>query len=90
MIPSRNLFDNWDSQAVEDASSRDKLIDPFIRIDRLFHRLEVYIDITPTSAMTDMIVHIMVEVLSILAIATKETKLDRLGVSTLLIFAILN
>jgi hypothetical protein len=32
--------------------------------------------------MTDMIVNIMAEVLSILAIATKEAKLGRLSVST--------
>ena len=34
---------------------------------------------TPTAAMTDIIVEIMVEVLTILAIATKELKRGRLS-----------
>jgi hypothetical protein len=49
----------------------------FNRIERFFHRLEIYIGITPTTAMMDMIVEIMVEVLTILAIATKEVKRGR-------------
>ena len=44
------------------------------RIERFFQRLEIYTGITPTTAMTDMVVEIMVEVLTILAIATKEMK----------------
>jgi len=40
----------------------------------LFRRLEVYIEVPPTAGMTDIIVKIMVEFLSILAIATKEIK----------------
>jgi hypothetical protein len=46
------------------------LIDLFQRIEQFFKRLEI----RPTEAMTDIIVKIMVEVLSILAIATKEVK----------------
>ena len=53
-------------------TSRDKLIDILNRIERFFDRLEIYTGIAPTTAMTDMIVEIMVEVLTILAIATKE------------------
>lgn len=37
-----------------------------------FCRLEIYTGITPTTSMRDIIVEIMVEVLTILAIATKE------------------
>jgi hypothetical protein len=55
-------------------ASRDKLIDIFNRIERFFHRLEIYISITPTTAMTNVIVDIMVEVLTIIGIATKEVK----------------
>jgi hypothetical protein len=50
--------------------SRDKLVDILYRIERFFHRLEIYAGITPTAAMMDMIVKIMVEVLTILGIAT--------------------
>ncbi len=59
------------------SASRDKLIDIFNRIERFFHRLEIYTSITPTTAMTDIIVEIMVEVLTILAITTKEVKRGR-------------
>jgi hypothetical protein len=55
-------------------ASQDKLIELFSRIEHFFRRLEIYTGITPTTAMTDMIVEIMVEVLTILAIATKEVK----------------
>jgi hypothetical protein len=69
-----------DPQAVKDASaSQDKLIELFNRIERFFHRLEIYTSITPTTAMTDIVVEIMVEVLTILAIATKEVKRGRLS-----------
>lgn len=38
------------------------------------NRLESYMAVTPTDAMTDMIVKILIEVLSIVGIATKEIK----------------
>ena len=44
-----------------------------------FCRLEIYTGITPTTAMMDMIIEIMTEVLTILAIATKEVKRGRLS-----------
>ena len=53
------------------------LIDVFVRIESFFKRLESYTEVRPTDAMTDVIVKIMVDVLSILAIATKETKQGR-------------
>ena len=40
-------------------------------------RLESYKDVPPTSAMTDMIVKILAEVMSILSIATAEIKQGR-------------
>ena len=63
------------SQAAKDAvASQDALIDIFERIDMFFRRLEVYIEVSLTTEMMDMIIQIMVEVLSILGIATKEIK----------------
>jgi len=50
------------------------LIDLFSRIERFFKRLESYTEVQPTTAMTGIIIEIMVEVLAILAIATKEIK----------------
>jgi hypothetical protein len=48
-----------------------------VRIESFFKRLESYTEVRPTDAMTDVIVKIMIEVLSILAIATKEIKQGR-------------
>ena len=53
------------------------LIDIFVRIESFFKRLELYTEVQPTAAMTDVIVKILIEVLSILAIATKEIKQGR-------------
>ena len=47
-------------------------MDLFERIGNFFRRLERYIDVQQTSAMGEILVKVMVEVLSILAIATKE------------------
>jgi hypothetical protein len=53
------------------------LTDIFVRIESFFKRLESYTEVQPTAAMTDVIVKILIEVLSILAIATKEIKQGR-------------
>ena len=63
----------WHIQAASAVSaSRDLLLGLFERIENIFRRLEVYIDVPRTPGMTDAIVKVMVEILSILAIATKE------------------
>jgi hypothetical protein len=73
------------TQAAKGAhASRDKLIDLFNCIERFFQRLGIYTGITPTTAMTDIIVDIMAEVLTILAMATKEVKRGRLSESSML------
>jgi hypothetical protein len=53
------------------------LIDIFVRIESFFKRLESYTEVRPTAAMTDVIVKIIIEILSILAIATKQIKQGR-------------
>ena len=58
-------------------ASQDVLIDIFVRIESFFKRLESYTEVRPTEAMTDVIVEIMIQVLSILAIATKQIKQGR-------------
>ena len=66
------------SQAARDVrSSQGTLIDIFERIENFFRRLEVYAEVPPTAEMMDMMVKIMVEILSILGIATKEIKQGR-------------
>ena len=65
-------------QAVKDVNAaQDALIDIFERIENFFKRLETYTEVRPNEAMTDIIVKIMVEVLNIFAIATKEIKQGR-------------
>ena len=59
------------------SASQDALTNVFERIENFFRRLETYVQVPPTPGMTDMIVKIMVEVLSILAIATKEHSQSR-------------
>jgi hypothetical protein len=49
----------------------------FERIEAFFRRLEIYIELAPTQEMMDTITAILVEVLNILAIATKEIKQGR-------------
>ena len=52
-------------------------VDVFTRIENFFRRLESYKEVPPAPGMTDMIVKIMVEVFSILAISTMEVTQGR-------------
>jgi len=71
-------FNTYIPQAARDVlSSQETLIDIFERIENFFRRLEVYTEVPPTPEMMDMMVKIMVEILSILGIATKEIKQGR-------------
>jgi len=66
------------AQAARDVrSGQETLIDIFERIENFFRRLEVYIEVPPTPEMVVIMVKIMVEVLSILGIATLEIKQGR-------------
>ncbi|KAH9069637.1 hypothetical protein EDB83DRAFT_2191136, partial [Lactarius deliciosus] len=58
-------------------ASQDILIDIFGRIESFFVRLEIYTEVPLTPAMTDKMVQITVEILDILATATKEMKQSR-------------
>ena len=65
-------------QAVKDVNAaQEALIDIFERLENFFKRMEKYTEVNPSEAMTDIIVKIMVEVLNILGIATKEIKRGR-------------
>ena len=66
------------SQAAKDVNaSQDMLVDLFERIGRFFKRLESYTERAASEGMTDMMVEVMVEVLSVLAIVTAEIKQSR-------------
>ena len=53
----------------------------FERIEAFFRRLDTYIKVVPNEGMTDTITGILVEVLNILAITTKEIKQGRMSES---------
>ena len=66
------------SQVAKDVrASQDTLMDIFERIEIFFRRLEIYTEVPQTTEMMDLVIQIMVEVLSILAKATKEIKQGR-------------
>jgi hypothetical protein len=69
VIPSQTATDVRESQ--------DTLIDILERMEMFFQRLEIYTRVSPPPEMIDIIVRIMVEVLLILGIATKEMKQGR-------------
>ena len=65
-------------QAAKDVrASHETLLNIFGRIEMFFRRLETYTELPLTTEMTDVIIEIMAEVLSVLGIATKEIKQGR-------------
>jgi len=77
-IPLLRRLEHPPSKATKAVSaSQDALTNVFERIENFFRRLETYVQVPPTAGMTDMIVKIMIEVLSILAIATREISQGR-------------
>jgi uncharacterized UPF0146 family protein len=76
--PSKHSFHI--SQAAKDVQqSHETIIDIFGRIESFFRRLEIYTQVRPSTEMMDTIIQIMVEVLNILGIATKEMKQGRMS-----------
>ncbi|KAH8999663.1 hypothetical protein EDB86DRAFT_652072 [Lactarius hatsudake] len=63
--------------AKDTAASRDVLIELFDKIESFFVRIQTYTEVPPTAEMINVMGKIMAEVLSILAIMTKETKQGR-------------
>jgi uncharacterized membrane protein len=61
--------------------SHDALVDLLESIEHLLYPLDIYTQIPPTLAMTEMLVKILVELLSTLALATKEVRQGRLSES---------
>ena len=61
------------SQAFKGVSADfDALEDLLESIERFLNRLDIYTKVPPTSAMTEVVVKIMVELISTLALATKQ------------------
>jgi hypothetical protein len=67
-------------QAAKDVQkSHETLVDIFGCIESFFRRLEIYTQVPPTKEMMDTIIQVMVEVLTILGIATKEMKQSQIS-----------
>ena len=65
-------------------SSYDPLVDLLELIEHFLSRIDIYIRIPPTPAMDEMVVKIIVELFSTLALATRELKQGRSSESVLL------
>ena len=59
--------------------SYDALVDIFECIENFLSRLKIYTEIQPTSALTERVIKILVELLGILALATKQINQGRLS-----------
>jgi len=65
-------------QAVKDVStSYDPLVDLLESIEHFMNRLDIYTRVPTTGAMTEIIVKTMVELISTLALVTKQIKQRR-------------
>ena len=65
-------------------ASYDALVDIFECVENFLRRLSIYTEIPLTPAMTEMVIKIMVELLSVLALATKQINRGRFSRSVLL------
>jgi len=61
--------------------SYDTIVDIFECIENFTSRLKIYMEIQPTLPMIETMVKIMVELLAVLALATKQIKQGRLSTS---------
>jgi hypothetical protein len=72
---SRAPFDEWVCQAASGVtSSYDVLLELFECLGNFLKRLEIYTTIPPSPILTEIVVKIMVELLSVLALASKQIK----------------
>jgi len=61
--------------------SYDTLVDIFECIENFLSRLKVYVETKPTPSMVETMIKIMVEMLAVLALATKQIRQGRLSTS---------
>ena len=64
--------------------SYDALVDIFECIENFMSRLKIYTEINPTPEMIETMIKIMVEMLAVLALATKQINQGRLSASCII------
>jgi hypothetical protein len=80
IIPYRYPCDIQTNQAAKNTKATyDTLVDFFELIEHFLRRLDIYTRISLTPAMDDILVKIMVELVSTLALATKGLQQGRLS-----------
>lgn len=85
LFSSCATFPDIQYQAVKEVnSSYDALVDLLESIEHFVNRLEIYTKISPTEAMVEIIVKILVELLSTLALVTKQIRQKRPSKSVIL------
>ena len=82
--PSAYLRDIQTYQAVKGVlDDYDTLADLLESVEQLLNRLDIYTKIPPTDSMTEAIIKILVDLLSILALTTKQVQQGKLSESAL-------
>jgi hypothetical protein len=82
---SAHLYDIQTYQAVNGVlDDYDTLADLLESVEHFMNRLDIYTKIPPTVSMTEIVIKILVELLSILALATKQLQQGKLSESLLL------
>jgi hypothetical protein len=71
-VVNRNTNGSQTAKAVR--ADQDALFEIFDRIEAFFQRLDIYTEVIPNQGMVDTITAIMVEVLKLIGIATREIK----------------
>ena len=69
-------------------ASYDALVDLFGSFENFLSRLGIYAEIPPTSALANVLVKIIVELISTLALATKQVKQGRFSEFVLIVTTI--
>jgi hypothetical protein len=82
LVPIAHLRDIQINQAVKGVlDDYDALADLLESVEHFLNRLDIYTKIPPTVSMTEIIIKILVELLSILALATKQLQQGKLSES---------
>ena len=64
-------------------ASYDALVDIFECIENFLRRLNIYTEIPPTQAMTEVVIKILAELIMVFALATKQMKQGRFSKSAI-------